>query len=283
MRSDEMAAIGEAIAILTDDDALDVFKKSLPAASLVQSENYPSHGHINRFTGEMSFLQARRAPAARLQKAQALLAMSKLEGSSVGVMLFSLKSKMRLASKAGGAVDFSAIMKMIDEMVAVLQKEAKDDATHKDFCVSELDKTEREKAATDDKLSQLGSSIEEISDNIAAAAEGIQTLTEGIAALDKDVAEATEQRKKEHEEFTETVQLSEVAEQLIGKAKNRLLKFYNPTLYKAPPKKEMSMEEKIIAGGSSALVQEEASFDAPDAGSFSFIQKFSKVAPPEMP
>merc|ERR1719399_323336 len=286
MRSDEMAAIGEAIAILTDDDALDVFKKSLPAASLVQSENYPSHGHINRFTGEMSFLQARRAPAARLQKAQALLAMSKLEGSSVGVMLFSLKSKMRLASKAGGAVDFSAIMKMIDEMVAVLQKEAKDDATHKDFCVSELDKTEREKAATDDKLAQLTSSIEEISDNIAAAAESIQTLTDGIAALDKDVAEATEQRKKEHEEFTETVQLSEVAEQLIGKAKNRLLKFYNPTLYKAPPKKEMTMEEKIIAGGSSALLQSEAAFDSPDS-SFVQIRKVSllrsKVAPPEAP
>merc|ERR1719420_1351583 len=47
MRSDEMAAIGEAIAILADDDALDVFKKTLPASALVQSENYPSHGHVN--------------------------------------------------------------------------------------------------------------------------------------------------------------------------------------------------------------------------------------------
>merc|ERR1719316_571911 len=194
--------------------------------------------------------------------------MSKLEGSSVGVMLFSLKSKMRLASKAEGAVDFSAIMKMIDEMVAVLQKESKDDASHKDFCVGELDKTEREKAATDDKLAQLTSTISEISDNVAAAAENIQNLKDGIAALDKDVAEATEQRKKEHEEFVENVQLSEIAEKLIGKAKNRLLKFYNPTLYKAPPKKEMSMEEKIIASGSSALMQSEAAFDAPDAMSF---------------
>merc|ERR1719316_2586448 len=210
--------------------------------------------------------------------------MSKLEGSSVGVMLFSLKSKMRLASKAGGAVDFSAIMKMIDEMVSVLTKEQKDDASQKDFCVGELDKTEREKAATDDKLAQLTSSISEISDNIAAAAENIQNLKDGIAALDKDVAEATVQRKSEHEEFTENVQLSEIAEQLIGKAKNRLLKFYNPTLYKAPPKKEMSMEEKIIAGGSSALVQSEAAFDSPDASDAPvFVQIRSHVAPPEAP
>merc|ERR1719261_1790248 len=35
---------------------------------------------------------------------------------------------------------------------------------------------------------------------------------------------------------------------LVEKAKNRMQKFYNPTLYKAPPKKEMSMEEKM--GGS---------------------------------
>jgi hypothetical protein len=84
--------------------------------------------------------------------------------------------------------------------------------------------------------------------------------------------------------FFETVQLSEVAEQLISKAKNRLQKFYNPSLYKAEPKKEMTMEEKIIASGSSALVQQEAAFDGA-----SFVQvrlhrrDATGVAPPEAP
>merc|ERR1719197_484200 len=36
MRADEIAAISEAIKILNDDDALEVFKKSLPSAALVQ-------------------------------------------------------------------------------------------------------------------------------------------------------------------------------------------------------------------------------------------------------
>merc|ERR1719379_751276 len=78
MRADEMAAIGEAIGILTDDDALDVFKKSLPASAFMQAqpEAVPTgyRGHRNMFTGEMSFLQARKAPAQRLQKAQAIIA-----------------------------------------------------------------------------------------------------------------------------------------------------------------------------------------------------------------
>jgi len=85
--------------------------------------------------------------------------------------------------------------------------------------------------------------------------------------------------------MTEMLQLNEVATGLIGKAKQRLQKFYNPTLYKAAPKKEMTMEEKIIASGSSALVQQEAAFD----GDASFVQirlrlsRATKVAPPEAP
>merc|ERR1719274_490403 len=42
---------------------------------------------------------------------------------------------------------------------------------------------------------------------------------------------------------------------LIGKAKNRLQKFYNPTLYKAAPKTENTMEEKIIIAGTFAQVR----------------------------
>merc|ERR1719387_492638 len=49
--------------------------------------------------------------------------------------------------------------------------------------------------------------------------------------------------------------MNEAALGLVEKAKNRLNKFYNPTLYKAPPKTEMSMEEKIMQAGSFAQVR----------------------------
>merc|ERR1719335_885797 len=89
----------------------------------------------------------------------------------MGLLFFTLRSKMRLAQRqnAQGAVDFGEINKMIDEMIAILTKDNKDDATQKDFCISELTKTEKEKAATDDKLSSLASSIEEMTDGIAEA------------------------------------------------------------------------------------------------------------------
>merc|ERR1719387_1588093 len=44
------------------------------------------------------------------------------------------------------------------------------------------------------------------------------------------------------------------AKELIGFAKNRLNKFYNPKLYKAPPKRELSEEDRIAVnmGGTMA-------------------------------
>merc|ERR1719159_1479196 len=77
-----------------------------------------------------------------------------------------------------------------------------------------------------------------------------------IQELDKAVSEATDQRKDEHEDYAEELSLTSTAIELVKKAKNRLQKFYNPTLYKAPEeKKELTMEEKIIEAGSFGQVR----------------------------
>merc|ERR1719331_202560 len=59
LRSEEVAAISEAIAILNDDDALDVFKKAVPQAA-------PE--------GTVGFLQSKHTKASKLQKAHAMVA-----------------------------------------------------------------------------------------------------------------------------------------------------------------------------------------------------------------
>merc|ERR1719160_715767 len=64
--------------------------------------------------------------------------------------------------------------------------------------------------------------------------------------LDKMVVEATEQRKEENEDFKELMASDTAAKELMKFAKNRLNKFYNPKLYKAPPKTELSKEDRIF-------------------------------------
>lgn len=283
-RADEMAAVGEAISILTDDDALDVFKKAAPSSFVQDSSSsggYGFHHHRNMFTGELVFLQVKSSTARAVDQAQRILA-SHAVSNRGGLMLFTLKSKLRHASGAAsrGAVDFSEILKMIDQMVEVLKSEGKDDMRKKDFCVADLDKTDREKMAAEDKLSNVQATIEEITGNIDTVSQGIADLEEGIKSLDRDVAQATEQRKQEHAEYATNVQMQEVAIEIVGKAKNRLNKFYNPSAYKAPPKKELSQEDKLLAGGASALVQTESNFDQPEAselGAVSFAQVSARI------
>merc|ERR1719163_1217049 len=96
--------------------------------------------------------------------------------------------------------------------------------------------------------------IAKLEDSIATAKADIEALDTGIKALDKSVAEATENRKEENKEYTELMAGDTAAKQLIGMAKNRMQKFYNPKLYKPPPKREITEAEQaeLAAGGTLA-------------------------------
>merc|ERR1719262_1594590 len=88
--------------------------------------------------------------------------------------------------------------------------------------------------------------------------EEIQVLNDGIVELDRDVAEATAQRKDEHAEYTSTLAANNAAIQLIEMAKNRMNKFYNPKLYKPPPKKELTEAERIEQNMGGAFIADNA-------------------------
>jgi len=235
-RAAEVAAISDAIGILNDDDALDVFKKAMPSV-LVQT------------TG---FLQKARNSATGANKAQAILAAlaQKSKDVNVKLVLFTLNSKLK---QKGG---FDDVIKMVDDMVVLLGKQNVEDAKQKDWCEGEFDKSADEEAAAKTKLAQTDASLSELTDEIGTLMEEIAGLTAGIAALDKSVADATTIRKEEHATYVEAMQLNEVALGLVKKASQRLQKFYNPTLYKAAPKTERTMEQKIIDAGTFAQIQQ---------------------------
>merc|ERR1719498_127438 len=134
--------------------------------------------------------------------------------------------RLNLISMAlrGKKVSFDKVLGMIDDMSALLKKEQASDDKKKAYC---------EKA------------ISEHEENIKAVSEEITSLTNGIKTLDKNVAEATAQRKAENAEYQETMQSDGAAKELIGLAKNRMAKFYNPKMYKAAPARKMSEAERI--------------------------------------
>merc|ERR1719258_73108 len=162
------------------------------------------------------------------------LAQTSTHTTQLSLLASSLKAK---------AVDFSKITEQIDGMIDVLGKEQADDDKQKVFCDEEFTKSAATKKETEEKLASLAASIEEMSATVATLKSEIETLTAEIKALDKAVAEATEQRKEEHAMFLKAQAEGSAAVQLVEAAKNKLNKFYNPTLYKAPERRELTEEE----------------------------------------
>merc|ERR1719265_897562 len=165
-------------------------------------------------------------------------------------------------------------------MVVMLKKEQVDDDNKKEYCEHELDLADDRKKALERSVSDSEKAIAEVEEGIAGVTEEIAALEASIAALDKSVAEATEQRKEENEEYTTTMAQNTAAKELILFAKNRMQKFYNPKLYKPPPKRELTEEERITLnmGGTLAPTNPPAGIAGTGIG---LVQ--AHVAPPPPP
>jgi peptidoglycan hydrolase CwlO-like protein len=231
-RADELLAIADTIKILNDDDALDLFKKTLPSASLLQTRDSAQNLKRRAIAVLHAARAKRRIPEPRLD----FIALA-------------------LQGKSGGT--FDKVIGMIDEMVAILAEEQKADDEKKVYCESELDATEDKQKSLERKVDDLGAALEDTKGMIETLTDEIAALVDGIKALDKSVAEATENRKAENVAFKELMAADTAAEQLLSMAANRLAKFYTPKLYVAPPKQELSADQRIAVNmGSEAAPTE---------------------------
>merc|ERR1719265_1936068 len=108
----------------------------------------------------------------------------------------------------------------------------------------------------------------------------IEALAKGIKDLDTDVAEATVQRKEENEDYQVAMAANTAAVELIGVAKNRMNKFYNPKLYKAAPKRELTEEDRMTLAAGGTLAPTMAPGGIEGTGVTVFLQTSKRVAPP---
>lgn len=252
-RSEELVAVADTIKILNDDDALEIFKKTLPSpsASLLQVK-----------------LRGRALRKAALKKIQVEL---HRQGAARPELNFIALAIM------GKKISFGKVLTMIDDMVALLAKEQTDDDTKKASCLSEFDTLDDKKKALEGTLGDLEAMIATEEEAIATLTEEIKALEEGIVALDKSVAEATEQRKEEHTEYEELVASDTQAKEILAFAVNRLNKFYNPELYKAPPKRVLTYEEQVYTNFGGVLPEFFAQVSSHTQ------REDSEVAPPPPP
>lgn len=223
LRALELVALADTIKVLNDDDALELFKKTLPSAS-------------SAFLQEQETMASQRARV--LEVVQAEQRRNAASRPGMNFLVLALKGKK---------VSFEKVTKMIDDMVALLEKEQLDDVHEKEYCETTFDKLDDKKKGLEGDLAALSATIDHEKESIATLAEELKALEAGIVALDAAVAEATENRKEEHEEYKKLMAEDAATKDLLVFAKNRLNKFYNPDLYIAPPKRVLSEEDKLYS------------------------------------
>jgi chromosome segregation ATPase len=188
--------------IINDDDALELFKKTLPSAA-------------------SSFVQLQEGAAS--MRARALAALEGALGS-----ICPDRTQIDLIGLAlRGKKGFEKVIGMIDTLVATLKREQVDDESKKDYCSVQFDSADDKKKGLERTVSDEEGEVAKAEEGIAALKEEIAALEAGIKALDDSVAEATKQRKEEHEDFAALMASDSAAKEILGFAKNRLNKFYN--------------------------------------------------------
>merc|ERR1740121_499276 len=266
-RAEELVALADTIKVLNDDDALELFKKTLPSASA-------------------SFMQVQ-VDASTVRGQALALIRSAQQGANRGdkPALQFLALALNGKKSAAGSAGFGKVIKMIDDMVVLLGKEQGDDDDKQEYCGAQFDTSDDTKKALERSIGQDTAAIATANEAIATLAEEIASQEAGITALDKAVAEATAQRQEENTEFKALVASDTAAKEVLAFAKNRLNKFYNPKLYKPPPKVELSAEDRIYSNQGGVLTTAAPGGIAGTGISFAQVaaHKQSKVAPAPPP
>merc|ERR1712060_166631 len=192
----EMEAVSKAIAILSGDDAHDLFTRTFNPALLQQ---------------ESSVQSARRTQASKLLKSVA----DKLNNPRLATLAY----KVRLDA-------FTRVKKAIDDMIAQLLKEKADEIKHKDFCVDEFNTNQLQTEKKEREKQDLIAKIEDLELTIKTLTEEIDTLKAEIAEMQVQLKRAGENREKENKEFQMTVADQRETQKLLQAALNVLKGFY---------------------------------------------------------
>merc|ERR1719217_1252192 len=189
LRAGEIAAISKAIYILHNDDARDLFKKSFASQGFLQ-------------TGQTSH----RAMTTRVRTAAVALKDAAFKSGDKRLMALAAN----LAEPKSVKTKFDPIIKAIDKMITLLEKEENEDLDIKQTCEKDRMEDTREAIVT-------SRSIDEDTDLITK-------LTEQIAKCEKKIEELVAEHKKTKEELEKAQRMRDDENAAHKKTKEELEK-----------------------------------------------------------
>jgi len=237
-RGDEVKAVSETIAILTQDDARSLFNKNNAAASFLQ-------------------VDASAAMKARSRAATVLLQAAKRQMPDSDYQIFRPSDDKPHEQLAAIAVQvqldaFSKVKKAIDDMVADLKIQQEKEVEKKDFCNKEFDENEKMTYTTEEALADLVDNIKGLDATLEKLTEETAHAKAEIADMEVAVKQASEDREKENREYQEEITDQRMMQAILQKALERMQKVYKSALVQQEPPMKFAPTKQN--GGASPVV-----------------------------
>mmetsp|Transcript_93774 Transcript_93774/g.195566 ORF Transcript_93774/g.195566 Transcript_93774/m.195566 type:complete len:699 (-) Transcript_93774:225-2321(-) len=195
----EMEAVSQALAVLSGDDAHDLFTRTFNPSFLQSSSSSDASKDF-------------RASASQVLAAVA----AKYSNPKLGALAYQVKLDA-----------FTRVKKAIDDMVAQLLKEKDDEIKHKDFCTDEFHQNQLQTEKKDREEQDLTATIEDLSMKIEGLAKAIEELKGEIAEMQVQLKRAGEDRELQNKEFQSTVADQRETQKLLTSALQFLKDFYH--------------------------------------------------------
>lgn len=207
-RLDEIMAIGEAIKILTDDDAKDLFARSKIGGGFFLQISSTSHRRAS------TTLQMK---ALRKRAADSILSLARRKKN---VALASLAVSIKLDA-------FTKVKAMCDEMIAELKKQQEEEVKKYDSCKADIHGNEMETMTKESEKKDLEAKISDLDGALMQLTSDLETLKQQVSENQIALKRASEDRQAENLEFQQIVADQRATVTILNKALEKLNSFYS--------------------------------------------------------
>jgi len=215
MRTLEMAAVAQALSILTTDDAREQFDATTIKFTQVSMRKNISPHYPGLLQSESEAMGRARTRASRLLLEEAMA----LGSPRLSQLAVSMRTDV-----------FAKIKVAIDQMVAQLKQEKKDDVTHRDFCIAELNQNEKQTDEGYDTKKALEIKTDDLNLLITNTEEEIAAAKSEVADTELQIKKASQNREAENFDYQTTIAEQKATQAILKKALQKLKDFYaNPT------------------------------------------------------
>merc|ERR1719146_324720 len=246
IRANEEAAVAQAISILNSDAAFDTFGATKSATE-----------------GETGFLQMRMRTQKKSARELVLRQLTRAARRTKSLRL------AKIAAMLENENPFNKICGEVEKMVALIQKEERQDHEQFDWCNSERESNHEQKSEKQDMIDGLNERVTELVDIIDNEETGLKkSLADEnakLAANQKDQADETEDRAAENAAYQKNIHNLVEAEKILTKATKVLQKFYDWLHAKTGPHHYEKKEGKDAGGSNIKRIPEASVSDLEEA------------------